>query len=139
MNGTENAVVGAVLGREGDQVWLQGTRCLDCGALYFPRTPGCRNPACRGAQLEPARIEGRGLLYSYTVQRYRPPPLFSMEPWSPYALGLVDMNGGVRVLGMITDLPPEEIRIGMPLRLTAGRLNDAEATHVFVPEAEPAR
>jgi uncharacterized OB-fold protein len=138
MEDTASAVVGAVLGREGDQVWLEGTRCLDCGTLYFPTTPGCRNPACRGAQLEPARIEGGGLLYSYTVQRYRPPPLFGMEPWAPYALGLVDMAGGVRVLGMIAGLSMEEIRIGMPLRLSAGRLNDAEATHIFVPDVERA-
>lgn len=132
---TEAAVEG-VLDLEGERVFLRGTRCLSCAAVYFPRAVSCRNPDCVEKQVEPARIDGRGELYSYTIQRYRPPALFAMEPWAPYALGLVALENGLRVMGMIAGVALEEIRIGMPLRLSIQPLNAAALTHVFVPDGE---
>ena len=114
---------------------LLGARCGDCGSLYHPRVVSCRNPECKDKHVVPARITGRGRLYSFTIQRYRPPALFALEPWLPYALGLVDVEDGLRVMGIV-DAPPDDIRIGMPLRLSTLVLNDdaetAVVTHSFV-------
>lgn len=114
---------------------LLGTRCVDCGTLYYPQVVSCRNPECDGKQVVPARIVGRGSLYSFTIQRYRPPALFALEAWHPYALGLVDVEDGLRVMGIL-DAPQDDIRIGMPLRLSTLVLNDdagnAVVTHSFV-------
>lgn len=114
---------------------LSGTRCVDCGTLYYPQVVSCRNPACDGKHVVSARIAGRGNLYSFTIQRYRPPALFALEPWEAYALGLVDVEDGLRVMGII-DAPPVEIRIGMPLRLSTRVLNQdatsAVVTHAFL-------
>lgn len=114
---------------------LLGTRCVDCATLYYPQVVSCRNPECDGKQVVPARIVGRGSLYSFTIQRYRPPALFALEPWHPYALGLVDVEDGLRVMGIL-DAPQDDIRIGMPLRLSTLVLNDdagnAVVTHSFV-------
>jgi uncharacterized protein len=131
------AVVEQVLGIENGVPSLAGTRCLSCGAVYFPAAISCRNPVCDAKSVEAKRILGRGTLYSFTIQRYRPPPLFAMEPWEPYALGLVDLDHGVRVMGMIADMPLEDICIGMALRLSTQGLHEAGdgpvITHVFVP------
>ena len=131
------AVVEQVLGIENGVPSLAGTQCLSCGAVYFPAAISCRSPVCDGKSVEPKRILGRGVLYSFTVQRYRPPPLFAMEPWQPYALGLVDLDHGVRVMGMIGEVTLEDIRIGMALRLSTRTVHDAGdgpvITHVFVP------
>lgn len=131
------AVVEQVLGIENGVPSLAGTRCLSCGAVYFPATISCRNPVCDAKVVEPKRITGRGTLYSFTIQRYRPPPLFAMETWAAYALGLVDLDDGVRIMGMIADVPFEDLRIGMPLRLSIQTLHDdgdgPVITHVFVP------
>lgn len=100
---------------------LIGSRCVSCGTVYFPQAVGCRNPHCQDRRVERALIEGQGVLYSYTVQNYRPPPLFGMEPWAPYAIGLVDLSEGLRVMAMLA-VPIGEIHIGMPVRLVAQAL-----------------
>lgn len=111
----------------GDEARLLGSRCRGCSALYFPRSLGCRNPACTDREIEDTSLPRSGTLYSYTVQSYRPPALFRMDDWSPYALALVDLPGGLRVMGMLTDGPVTALRIGMPVELTTEALYRDEA------------
>ena len=102
----------------GDAARLLGSRCRGCGSLYFPRSLGCRNPACNDRHVEDAALPREGTLYSYTVQSYRPPGLFRMDDWAPYVLALVDLTGdpgGLRVMGMMTARQSEDLRIGMPV------------------------
>ncbi len=80
-----------------------------------------------------------GTLYSYTVQGYRPPPLFRQDDWAPYAIGVVELDGGLRVMGMLSGCALDAIEIGMPLRLGVTRLYaDDEGhdvlTYVFRPD-----
>ena len=123
---------------EGQEARPIGTRCASCGALYFPQTPSCRNPDCREKAVGPERLPAHGVLYSFTVQRYRPPPLFRTDDWAPYALGLVDLGEGLRVMGMLTGVDPEALAIGLPVRLTTGMLYADEEgapvlTYMFAP------
>ena len=123
---------------EGRDARLIGSRCAGCGAHYFPQSAGCRNPACTDGRMTEALLSPRGVLYSYTVQSYRPPPLFRLEPFAPYAIGLVELPEGLRVLGMLAGCPLESIRIGMEVELSTGTLyrNDAGQdvlTYQFVP------
>ncbi len=131
------AVVAQALALDEAAPALLGTRCEDCGTLYYPQVVSCRNPECDGKRVVPARIAGRGWLHSFTIQRYRPPALFALDPWQPYALGLVDVEDGLRVMGIV-DAPPDDIRIGMPVRLSTSVLDDdggnASVTHSFVPD-----
>ena len=108
-------------------VQLRGTRCSSCGSHYFPVALSCRNPQCRDKQVEDVLLSRRGTLYSYTRQHYQPPALFRMEPWAPYTLGLVELPEGIRVLGILSDFPPELIRVGMALELTTRVLYRNEA------------
>lgn len=124
------------LGDKGLQ--LIGTRCCGCDTLYFPQAPGCRNPSCRDKRLERVLLTDRGTLYSYTVQRYQPPPLFRTDAWSPYALGLVDLGLGLRIMGILTDVAIDRIAIGMPVKLALHTLGtdengNARVTYAFVP------
>jgi uncharacterized OB-fold protein len=78
-------------------------------------------------------------LLSYTIQRYQPPPLFRMDDWQPYAIGLIDLGSGVEVMGMLTGLELDAIRIGMPLRMVVEALyvdatRGAVATYKFAPD-----
>ncbi|HMP55403.1 MAG TPA: OB-fold domain-containing protein [Novosphingobium sp.] len=101
---------------------LVGTRCRACGALYLPRAISGANPACREKRVETCLLPGTGTLHSYTVQRYQPPPLFRMDNWEPYALGAVDLSPGLRVMGMLTGIAFDEVRIGMALKVIAETL-----------------
>lgn len=125
-------VVDGLFDVQGGAPALVGAKCARCGTHYFPRRARCSNPLCAGAAAEPVRLSPHGTLYSYSVQAYRPPPLFGMEPWAPYAIGLVDLPEGVRVMAMLTGATPDSHRIGslMELRLEPLRV-DAEGREVL--------
>lgn len=103
---------------------LLGSHCLGCDTLYFPQMQSCPNPACHDKRIEPAPLPAEGTLYSYTIQRYQPPPLFRMDDWQPYVLGLVDLGAGLRVMGMLSGIGEDEVEIGMKLRLVIEPLYD---------------
>ena len=117
---------------------LIGSRCASCDTIYFPVALSCRNPHCAEKRIEPALLPNRGALLSYTVQRYQPPPPFRMDNWEPYAIGLIDLGAGLEVMGMLTGVSFDALRIGMPLRMVVETLyTDAErgavATYKFAP------
>jgi uncharacterized OB-fold protein len=123
-----------------DGAALVGSRCAGCGTHYFPQSLSCRNPDCDDKSVAAALLGRHGQLYSYTVQAYRPPPLFRMEPFAPYAIGLVDLPEGLRVLGMLTGCELDEIRIGMPVELVVEALYTDESgrdvlTYKYAPGA----
>jgi uncharacterized protein len=74
-------------------VRLLGSRCLECDAKAFPRRTVCF--ACRSVDLEEWPLGPYGVLYTYTVVHVAP------ELRTPYCVGYVDLDEGVRVLAMI--------------------------------------
>lgn len=117
---------------------LLGSRCSGCATCYFPQTLRCRNPACGNKSLRVVQLPTSGTLVSYTVQRYRPPPLFRKDDWQPYAIGLVDLGGGLEVMGMLHGVPLEAITIGMGVELIPASLFVAQdggevVTYAFAP------
>ncbi len=117
---------------------LVGSRCASCDTLYFPVALSCRNPHCAEKRVEPALLPNRGALLSYTIQHYQPPPPFRMDNWQAYAIGLIDLGAGLEVMGMLTGVSFDALRIGMPLRMVVETLyTDAErgavATYKFAP------
>lgn len=120
---------------------LVGAQCHGCQTVYFPQTVFCCNPECRSKQVVRILLPPCGMLHSFTIQRYRPPPLFRMDDWSPYAIGLVDLGEGLQVMAMLAGIALDEIRIGMALRLVFEPLYTDAArgpilTYKFAPDRE---
>ena len=64
----------------------------------------------------------KGKLFSYTVQHYAPPAPFRYDlPFQPYGVGLVELEQGIRVVGLLK-MDPADIKIGMALELVIDRL-----------------
>ena len=102
---------------------LLGSRCASCGTPYFPRSAVCHNPECRESKMEEASFGPRGTLWSCAIQNYPPPaPARYEEPYTPYALGMVDMPEGLRVLGRISTDDPENVEVGTEVELVLERL-----------------
>lgn len=119
---------------------LIGARCSGCGTHYFPNVLSCRNPHCPAKEVEQVQLSRRGRLYSYTLQAYRPPPLFRMEPWSPYVIGVVKLPEGLRIMGMLTDTPLADVHIDMEVELTVEPLyRDQKGRDVLTYKFRPVR
>ena len=79
---------------------LHGARCTCCNTPYFPRVAACRNPACEESKIVPCTFGGEGRLWSYSVADFPPPPPHRYDkPFVPYAIGVVDLDSGLRVVG----------------------------------------
>ena len=105
---------------------LLGSLCATCSTPYFPKSTRCRNASCTEDKLEDATFGPRGTLWSYTVQHYPPPPPAKYdEPYVPYALGLIDMAEGLRVLARISTGDPQGLVVGCDVELVLERLYES--------------
>ncbi|MEU0433740.1 bifunctional MaoC family dehydratase N-terminal/OB-fold nucleic acid binding domain-containing protein [Streptomyces sp. NPDC006290] len=93
-------------------------RCTACGALRFPWLPGCG--ACGCPDWDTVESGGEGTVYSYVVMHHPPFPAF--DP--PYAVALIELAEGVRILSNVVGVPHDKVRIGMPVRLEFQRYDD---------------
>ncbi len=94
-------------------------RCRSCGRVQFYPRPHCRN--C-GA-LEPEWIEatGSGTLHTYSVV-HRGAPGFEQD--APYIAAIVDLDEGVRMVGNLVEIDPNDVRVGMALRVVFRERSD---------------
>jgi uncharacterized OB-fold protein len=95
----------------GEAVGLAGARCRACGEATLGRNLLC--PNCGSEDVEPLALSAKGKVWTYTVVRYPPPGDYKgADPFRPFALGLVELPDGLRVLAPLA-CAPEEVRIGM--------------------------
>ena len=98
---------------------LIGSKCSDCGAVYFPRQTFCI--ACMAENtLADCELSRHGQLYAYTIvtRESIAPKGFEV----PYVYGYVDLPEGVRVVSKIVDWDASTLRIDMPVELVVEKL-----------------
>ncbi|MFF5919545.1 bifunctional MaoC family dehydratase N-terminal/OB-fold nucleic acid binding domain-containing protein [Streptomyces flavochromogenes] len=100
-------------------------RCGDCAALRFPWLPGCAD--CGSPEWDTVEASGSGTVYSYVVMHHPSFPAF--DP--PYAVGLVELAEGVRMISNVVGVPYDKVRIGMPVRLEFLRVDEELELPVF--------
>lgn len=99
-----------------------GSRCAACGTPYFPRLATCHNPACAGSDMQPCEFGGRGKVWSYSVADFPPPsPHKYDQPFKPYAIAVVDLDSGLRLVGQMVD-PPAAMSVGAAVELVIDTL-----------------
>ena len=110
---------------------LVGSRCTACGTYFFPKeTFACRNPECGGSTLEETPLSGRGTLWSFTDNRYPPPPPFvAGDPFEPYAVAAVELaHERMVVLGQVArGVRTEQLTVGMEMELVIETLFEDDA------------
>ena len=113
-----------------------------CGACYFPQAARCSNPDCKDRKPVEHLLGPNGVLWSYTVQHYPPPPPAKFDqPFVPYAIGLVEFPEGLRVLGRMSTDDVNALKIGYSVRIVLEKLYQDEhgsefTTWKFRPSAE---
>jgi len=86
--------------------------CGQCGLSFFPRRKLCIK-CLEDRWLQDGTLKEGGKLYTFTTV-YRSSPDFS----TPYTVGYVDFEKeGVRVFSQITGCRPEDLKVGMDMKL----------------------
>jgi uncharacterized OB-fold protein len=111
---------------------LVGSRCRTCSTPYFPKSAVCHNPDCKASRIEDALFGPSGTLWSVAVQDYPPPPPAKFDkPYQPYAMGVVDLDDGLRVLGRMTTGDPRSVQVGARVELVIEPLcHDEEGNEI---------
>lgn len=91
---------------------LMGAKCSRCGTLHLPPKPVCTN--CFSTDLKWVPLSGKGKLLTYTVIHVAPK---QFEQMVPYSVGIVKLDDGPQLLGMIRGIEQDKLEIGMPLTL----------------------
>jgi uncharacterized OB-fold protein len=92
---------------------LRIQRCAKCGVLRHPPGPMC--PACGEASDGGYVVAaGTGEVFSYVVHHHPPVPGKRL----PMVVALVRLPEGVRILGEMPGVRPDQVRIGLPVRVT---------------------
>jgi uncharacterized protein len=94
-------------------------RCTDCGSFQFYPRSLCT--ACAG-ETEWVEASGRGTLHTFTIIRQNRSPAFA--DLSPYAVGIVELEEGVRMMSNIVDCDVDSLQIGMPLEVVILKATD---------------
>ncbi|MCB1247915.1 MAG: Zn-ribbon domain-containing OB-fold protein [Acidimicrobiales bacterium] len=116
-------------GAEGE---LRFWRCQDCGYRLHPPGPIC--PRCRTKHLAVEAVSGKGTVFTYTINHQPWIPTF--DP--PYVVAIVELaeQDDLRLTTNIVGCDPDEVTIGMPVRVTFEHYDD-NGYEVWLPLFEP--
>ena len=106
-------------------------RCVDCGQFRYPASPLCRE--CLSSQFTWVKSKGRGTVFSYII--YHQAFHKSFQDEIPYAVAVVDLEEGVRIISRIRNCPVDSISIGMEVSVFFERATD----DIHLPFFEPVR
>lgn len=111
--------------------------CTKCQTFFFYPRDFC--PTCWSEVVEWRRVSGTGAVVSHSTVHF---PVGSNPDWKaklPYIVALVRLDEGIVVMSNILGSPPDQLRVGLPVRLTYHTVGKRKL-HAFVAEeGQPVR
>ena len=123
---TDKATPLSTLYRNRDMVTgLVGGKCRACGTLQFPSGRYCVNPKCNALDSQDARpfSDVPASVMSYTADS------LTYSPNPPHYYGMVQFEGGGRMMADFTDV--DAVEVGMPMRMMF-RIKETDPARGFV-------
>ena len=96
--------------------------------MWYPREV---DPAEPDAPVEWRQASGEGTVYAASVH-HRPGPGRD-EADGRYVVALIELAEGVRMMSNVVGCPPEEVTVGMPVRVAWHPLSDGRHLPQFTP------
>lgn len=101
---------------------LLGTYCENCNSTFFPSRKIC--PRCRRkGRTRQVEFSGVGKVFSYTLINVGSK---TFEEYTPYVIGLIELEEGPKVMSQIVDCKPEDVHIGMEVEACFRKLFEQE-------------
>jgi uncharacterized OB-fold protein len=100
---------------------LMAGKCQQCGKIHLPPRPLCDN--CFSQKFTWATVPNKGKLLTYTIIHIAPQ---QFQHLAPYAVGIIQLENGTKLPGIITDATQEQLRIGMDLTIAFNVCENAQ-------------
>ena len=112
---------------------LQGSKCHNCGRLFFPPQRVCIY--CRAKDnFEYVRLaDMKGTLYTFSKDELAA----TLDP--PVIMSIVNLEGGVRFMGQMTDRDPDQVKVDMSVEMTFRMLVEAGGFYNYFWKCQPLR
>jgi uncharacterized OB-fold protein len=91
---------------------IMAGKCKKCGKIHLPPRLLCDK--CFNDQFTWQEISGKGRLITYTVIHIAP---VQFQSQAPYAVGIIQLEEGLKLPGIIDGIPHEQLKIGMELKI----------------------
>jgi uncharacterized OB-fold protein len=103
--------------------------CNDCGEPFWYPREVC--PRCRATNVEWRDASGRGRVYAVSVQHRPGNPL--MADRVPYAVALVDLDEGPRMMSNVVGCAPDDVVPDLAVEVSWEQLSDGRHLPLFQP------
>jgi len=104
-------------------------KCKACTRTFWHPRPRC--PHCGSDSVDWIRGSGQGTVHTFTVVRQSADPFFKSRV--PYAVAMIDLDEGVRIMTNIVDAPLGTLRIGMRVEVLFEEAGEGIAIPFFRP------
>ena len=109
---------------------VYATKCRKCSKLYYPPQGDCAH--CLSSDLEWVKLSNEATLETYTHATQRPA---GFNQYEPYTIAIARTKDGVRVMGWLEHVEPENVKVGMKLIMSTKKLPDGFSVITFNPGA----
>lgn len=109
---------------------LQVQQCSNCNRKRFPAKAHCAN--CQSTDHDWVEASNTGHVYSWIVVRH-PIPKSVFGDDVPYAVALIDLEPGVRMVSRIVDCDPDDVAANMQVQVKFDDVTDELTLPNFKP------
>jgi uncharacterized OB-fold protein len=98
---------------------LEAGKCTKCGKTFFPPRLAC--DACQGRDFETVTLPNEGTIATFTVIHT---PASQFKDLAPFALALVDLADGTRIMCQVADCDPASISIDQKVQIEFRKIQE---------------
>jgi uncharacterized OB-fold protein len=110
---------------------LVAPKCAACGTFRMPPGRFCAN--CLSMDLEYEPLAGTGTVFTFIIVRHPLSPRAS--DYVPYMPAAIDADGapGMRFISNVVECEPEDVKIGMKVKVVWNHVNDSLTLPFWAP------
>lgn len=110
---------------------LYGNRCKQCGTVQYPPQRVCANCQTKD-QFEDCRLsDKKGKIFTYAID------YLTTSKEVPALIGVVDFEGGGRIMCEVTECEPSEMKIGMEVEMCFKKFGEEGGIYNYFWKARP--